>query len=316
MNARVTVINGKEKLSVEVDLGQDVAALKQCLSDKHGLPSGMRLLHKGKALGDEDTLTSAGLKNNAKVMMLLSADSHKQLEEKRKLEIEEKCKLEMKEAALEAQRMREGSGPPVAPPESRDKPPPQKEKEVIVCDDQEGSTESTAFVVIVQHGKRKFQASMSGSSTFGDIKNRLEGTINVPSKQQKLLFKGKQRENKEKLGDTGVKAKGSKMMLLFAEGWHVELEAKDDAASIRNEMDEAEKEVGKVLSKVQHRFMDHVELSIAVGRFDDLVYRLNDNVVHVKGAAEEKAELKKRAEALTCQLEELRRLHLEGIKRS
>jgi hypothetical protein len=274
-------------------------------------------LYKGKALRDDDILSAAGLKNGAKVMMLLSADAHKQLEAQANEAIIEKQKADAQADVLEAQKMRDGSEPPAAPTSSSETV--SQKNEMIVCDTEDqlaAAADSTAFVVVVQHGKRKFQASMGSSSTFGDIKTRLAGTINVPSKQQKLLFKGKQRENKEKLGDAGVKEKGSKMMLMFAEGWHIELEAKDDAESIRKEMDSAEEEVGKTLSKVRHRFIDHVELSLAVGKFDDLVYRLNDNVIHVKGAAEEKAALKQRAAALTAQLEELRRLHLEGIKAS
>ena len=77
----------------------------------------------------------------------------------------------------------------------------------------------------------------------------------------------------------------------------MEVEAQQEAKSIDQEMEDAEKQLGGVLSKVQHRFIEHTELSVAVHQLDDMIYRLKDNVSHVKGAAEHKQALERRAQS-------------------
>lgn len=82
------------------------------------------------------------------------------------------------------------------------------------------------LVVKVAHGLRLHEITLPMHATFGDLKSSLAPLTGVYPHEQRLLFKGKQREDNDLLQDAGIK-NNSKILLL------------EDAASKERRLDEA-----------------------------------------------------------------------------
>ncbi|KAF4716678.1 hypothetical protein FOZ62_019321, partial [Perkinsus olseni] len=69
-------------------------------------------------------------------------------------------------------------------------------------------------MITVVQGKEKHNFTLDDRTRVSDVKAQLEPITGVPAKGQRLLVKGKERDDSVVLSSIGVKA-GSKVMLLF-----------------------------------------------------------------------------------------------------
>lgn len=90
----------------------------------------------------------------------------------------------------------------------------QKRDDGDVVDDEGGATSLGPMIKItVSHGPARHEVHVPAQSTFGDIKNALAQETGLEPKDQRLLFRGKEKEDEELLHMAGVKDR-SKILLL------------------------------------------------------------------------------------------------------
>ncbi|KAJ9564145.1 hypothetical protein OSB04_000111 [Centaurea solstitialis] len=77
----------------------------------------------------------------------------------------------------------------------------------------EESVEDGVLVVRVSTGSQWHDISIQATSTFGELKMILSLATNLEPKEQRLLFKGKEREDEEYLHMVGVGDKDKVLML-------------------------------------------------------------------------------------------------------
>ncbi|XP_024975796.1 BAG family molecular chaperone regulator 2-like [Cynara cardunculus var. scolymus] len=75
------------------------------------------------------------------------------------------------------------------------------------------SVEEGVLVVRVATGSQWHDISIQATSTFGELKMILSMVTNLEPKEQRLLFKGKEREDDEYLHMVGVRDKDKVLML-------------------------------------------------------------------------------------------------------
>ena len=134
------------------------------------------------------------------------------------------------------------------------------------------------YWVILTKEKRLY-ISLDGLTTFGDLKTRIKPEIgNIPNKFQKLIHKGKDRENDaETLASAQVK-KGTKMRLLFREGYHTEQYGSDVLQDVVAMIEKCEGIVKSVGAKLNGRTVDSAEASLSLSQIVSEVDILRRNL--------------------------------------
>jgi len=120
--------------------------------------------------------------------------------------------------------------------------------------------------------------------TVRDLKLQLQPKIGAPSKQMKLLIKGKVRGDEESLKACGVEGKKVKVMLLFTEGYH---RAEDGGEFLQIAMEEISRMkifIESLQKQLNHRLVDPFstifEVDAAIDRLENLENGLHRPVPH------------------------------------
>ncbi|KAL5550774.1 hypothetical protein UlMin_000950 [Ulmus minor] len=122
------------------------------------------------------------------------------------------------------------------------------------------SSRGPTIKINVSHESDRHEVFVPAQSTFGDIKKALSHKTGLEPDAQRLLFRGKEREDEEHLNTAGVKD-NSKMMLLED---HASKERKVEEIKQRNEMSKALEAVAVVKAEVDKLSERVAALEIAV----------------------------------------------------
>ena len=224
------------------------------------MPASQKLIFKGKARQDAETVAAAGMVCGDKLMLMLSPEGVKEMKQ-----VEERLAGEKrKQEAVEAQQMKE---------QHRDGTDMDSSEQVAATAkatviEEDGAGEVGAQVVTVIHLKLRYRMVVQFASalTFLDLKEKLAKLCHVPAKHQRIIFKAKERESAQLLSAAGVKS-GDKMMLLLAEGeWKVRDE-KELISEVESELCLVQDKISKLKSRCEHGLFgnDTTEISIQAG---------------------------------------------------
>lgn len=88
-----------------------------------------------------------------------------------------------------------------------------QKRDDVVDETAAASTGGPTIKITVSHGPARHEVHIPAQSSFGDIKNALVQKTGLEAKDQRLLFRGKEKEDEEHLHMAGVKDR-SKLLLL------------------------------------------------------------------------------------------------------
>ncbi|KAE8099159.1 hypothetical protein FH972_017163 [Carpinus fangiana] len=137
----------------------------------------------------------------------------------------------------------------------------QKRDDLLADDDEGGAgSRGPTIKITVSHGSDRHELHVPAQSTFGDIKNALVQKTRLEPKDQRLLFRGKEKEDEEHLHMVGVKDR-SKILLLEN---LVSKERKLEEIRKNNEMTKAFEAVAGVRAEVDKLAERVAALEVAV----------------------------------------------------
>lgn len=127
--------------------------------------------------------------------------------------------------------------------------------------DDDGSSASGPMITVkVSHGSYQYDVSVPAQSTFGDLKRTIAHETGMEPKDQRLLFRGKEKEDDEYLHMAGVKD-SAKIILM------------EDPASKENKLEETERkdEISRACESIAKVRADVDKLSQKVAELEAAV---------------------------------------------
>lgn len=253
------VVAGKT-YPVEISASSTVKELKTQLETATGAPtSTQRILHKGKERADDERLDSAGFQQGAKVMLLFRPGFDAS-------SIRAPPSGASDGAGAATADVGAGSAEGAAGSVAHPSDVPAVEAAGPAADTLE-EDDGEGMSVKVVGGGQTHSVRVPNDSTLRDLKLRLSGLTGATREQQKLIFKGKERDDDEPLAAAGV-ADGAKLMLLFRESYHREADGARVVRDASLQLVELERRTRALVKKQQHRIADSSEMLAALGALD------------------------------------------------
>jgi len=168
-------------------------------------------------------------------------------------------------------------------------------------------------LVHVTRGKTKYTVAAKSEGTFGDVKGLLQGLCKIRASHQRLIYKGKQREDGETLSGAGAVTSGARMVLMVTEGQHKADEEKEILKEAEQELGGVEERAVKLSSSLEHGMLDATDAAVKIGLCYEAYERLSDNIsylVRQDGGLQGREELEKRLTALRERLEGLQQRYI------
>ncbi|KAJ1629281.1 hypothetical protein T492DRAFT_1012062 [Pavlovales sp. CCMP2436] len=217
---------------------RDAKAQLQALTG--ATPAQQRLIFKGRERKDDELLADAGLTDGAKVMLLFTPGFQRP-----------------PPAASEA-----AASPTAAAPAAEAAGSARPPKRVVHDEEEDADGNRLLNVVClgVTHTVR-----VDPEASVGDVKLRMAGITGAGVDQQRLIIKGKERADGELLSA----APGSKCMVLFRQGFHLEAEGADAVRSMVSITLVLESRLNALLRRQKHRLVDGNELLALLGALEE-----------------------------------------------
>lgn len=289
----VMVIMGRQKWEFIGHEQMKFMELRHMVEAKAGtVEGGIRLLHKGKSLSDNETFASVNVTSGTKMMGLRTA---KQREEEKNRE--KNAKLISNRTAMDELKDKVGK------PETEGASASSSTGGRTLRGD--AAIEGSDYVVLIK-GKDKYRVNIDLSESVVAVKNKatsMEG-IKSEARDMRLLFKGKFLQNDINLDEAGVK-RGASLMLLFSARHHDAKEGFTEISSIEKKLEALEKETRAVASKANHRLLYGADLTVEKARLSEAVGTLKDNLFSVRKEDERRAELNRRLAEVEVTIEGL-----------
>jgi hypothetical protein len=127
----------------------------------------------------------------------------------------------------------------------------------------------------VQLGREELELAAFPEQSVLELKRALQSLTGVPTRQQKLLLKGSQREDSESLEACGLHD-GQKAMLLFHEGYHRAADGDEYLAAARDELVRAKGVAERLEKQASHRAIAAADQSVQI----DCAVDCLDNYLH------------------------------------
>lgn len=119
--------------------------------------------------------------------------------------------------------------------------------------DAEAAHAGPVIRVKVSYGRASHHVSITAHSTFGDLKKLLVQDSGLQSKQQRLLYKGKEKSDRDCLHEAGVKDKSKVVLVEDTTNWEkrlVELRKSDAAAKACKAVAEVQQLVDQISGQI------------------------------------------------------------------
>ncbi|KAL1529711.1 hypothetical protein AB1Y20_000650 [Prymnesium parvum] len=265
---RLTVgFGGAKHLIDDASSTTSVKELKLRLEPLTGLHMGhMRLIVKGKQPEDDVTLGALGVVDGAKLMLMRKGEDTS------------------KRSRPTADSHPQEAGPSVTATDSTF--PPKHDAIIAVGDG--------PITLIVAKGKQIYELRCDQTSTVGELKHMIQSSSGVEPAYQRLLVKGKEPSNGQTVSQLGL-AKGGKLMLLFRDGHHREMEGMATLDTAQTELASLEQRWEGLQRKVKKRLLDAAagiaELGAIEGLLAGLMQDLQNARLSEEGAARRSTQL-------------------------
>ncbi|KAJ8901649.1 hypothetical protein NDN08_003856 [Rhodosorus marinus] len=268
---------GKERWDVDLAEGSSVGDLRSLAVEKCGLAEGeFSMICKGKRLLDSGALPSA----NSRIMILSKKVGS--TAEKPKTEANTQTLSELLEEK-KSEESGERQAAEIAP---------------------EGF-----HVALTMPKARKIYVVCELSDSYGHLRDRAGKELGVNPASLKLIWKGRARGDTETLTSTGVSRTGTKILVLFSEGYYDQQERTVTVEQLKSEAAKAVQSSSALLRQFSKRLVDKEELLIRTHEIETDLERLSDNLKHSDPAtaAPHQAEIDGLMKELETNIDKLRR---------
>jgi len=266
----------KERWEVDLAEGSSVGDLRSLAVQRFGLADGeFSMICKGKRLLDSGALPAA----NSRIMILPTRA--RSSAEKPKVEANTQTLSELLEEKSEESEERKA--PEIAP---------------------EGF-----HVALALPNSRKIYVVCELSESYGHLRDRAGKELGVNPASLKLIWKGRAREDTETLTSTGVSRPGTKILVLFSEGYYDQQERTVTVEQLKSEAAKAVQSSSALLRQFSKRLVDNEELLIRTHEIETDLERLSDNLNASDPAtvAPHRAEIEGLMKELESNIDKLRR---------
>lgn len=287
----VTVSCGKARVEVQANPSESGSDFRRRVETELGfIDGGLKLLNKGKMVGDKTTLSALGVVAGSKIMGMKTGAQHAHDRDAAKLEAS-------RQRTRELDGLKESMGKQStteAPSSSH-----ATKKEVVIQGDEE--MEGLGFV-IVQKGRDRYRVNVLGgvdAVRLKDIKVKVASFIaGVYPAEVRLLYRGRVlSDDNVTLSECAV-ASGGTLMAMFSAPYHDRREASAQLDKLRGEVDAVERAHESVIRRVRHRLLPQDELIVVQSQLRSDVSRVRGNIEAVQGFDEDKPALLKRLDNL------------------
>ena len=249
---QLTVACSGTKHTLEAAPEDTVRSVKQKLSPLVSMAAAeMKLVHKGKACADDEALSTLGVADGAKLMVLRG-----------------KASVSSISAAKAALATPAAPAAPAAPAE-----PSAAAAAVPAAPAPAPVLGSGDVLLTVVQGKTQLPVRCDASTTVRDLKLLLEPAVGSAPVQQRLLVKGKEAADGSTVEALGLGG-GGKLMLLFRGGHHRLQEGAAAIAEGVGHLAELRGRIEKTRHKLSKRLMTGAEALAALGELDAEVAEL------------------------------------------
>mmetsp|Transcript_89101 Transcript_89101/g.288124 ORF Transcript_89101/g.288124 Transcript_89101/m.288124 type:complete len:300 (-) Transcript_89101:64-963(-) len=285
----------KRKVELECEPSSTFQQVKSMIEAQTSVPvDKQRLLCNGKERKNgAETLAAAGLKPNAKLMLMLAPGYTMPL-------------------APGAPLAADADDAMAAAPAEEEAPAVELSGELPLPSGAEPS--ASPGVVNVRQGRNRYHVRVPqglAAATFGDLAAFLAGSLlppGVPPSECRFICRGKSAEHADTLA-VGA-ATDLSVMLMFREGFHLAAEGADWLRSYSVELTEAEAKIEKLAKRIEANFGDGAETSLRLAEVGGLVETLKQSVESVRvreTQLEEMRQFRDRVLAADARLEVLRK---------
>ncbi|KAF4677029.1 hypothetical protein FOL47_003762 [Perkinsus chesapeaki] len=256
----ITVIAGKERYTCKVEGDTKVVEVKEQLEPLTGVPiKGQRLLVKGKEREDSLVLSSIGIKEGSKVMLLFTKEYQVREFSKHANTPQEK--------PLHQGISRVNEAPPVV--------------DITV-----GEGDSVYAVLKIKSGSKEHVGRyhvkcMSGEVTMESIKAAIGRVTNVRAEYMRLLAKGKEVDGSTAVKEVTAAGSSLEMLMLFKYGYHMQVEGSEWLKQRQGELDALKAKLDRMENSLSHRGGDLAEFVMKLRKLGELVGSYLESVDHV-----------------------------------
>lgn len=266
----VKIIKGRQIWDIPCLASTTFDQLRRLVEDRaEAVEGGLRLIHKGRAPGGNQSLSSVGVITGTKIMALITP-----MQREADVRAEKKARLRHETGTLNELRERTNSAANSSVAEASDRPAVQGDIEVP------GLTH-----VLLKKGRESFRVNVALSASVGELKMKVStmNGIDAQMRDIKLLHGGRfLKDDRGVLENVGVKD-GDVLMVMFGMQYHDAADARTEMGSIERETGELEALLKEVLAKRRGRLLDEAELAVEKSRVVGMLERLRDNAASVRG---------------------------------
>jgi len=258
-----------------------------------------KLLCNGKERKNAaETLTAAGVKGNAKLMLMLAPG------------------FKMPEAPASANSTSDAAGEAAADGDvEMEGAALNIDGELPLPEGFAASADTVAGSIHVRQGRHRYHIKVPQgltTATFGELADYLVSSLlfppGVPANELRFICKGKTAERSQPLA--AVASKEASVLLMFREGFHLAEEGATWLKERSSELEQAEVEIEKLRKRIEANFSEGAETSVRLAKVCDLIGTLKQSVEIVRvreDALPEMVKFRDRVLAADTRLEEIRK---------
>lgn len=291
------MIQGLQLQQLTIPSSSTFGALRRRVEEENGYTDGgLRLIHKGKIMGDDASLESGGVKTGTKLLFMRTA---KQLQAD-------------KDAARRAKLQTPGTEGPANLSEARAAAASKADAQSSTSQ----SNSSKAITprgdaviagvahVMLQNGRERIRINAGADVAVSTVRERAGMELGVSATAIRLLGGGRFLKDGGSLGEAGVRD-GASIMIMMSRGFHESQTKREDVGRVEKETAALAARVQGARKRAAHRLLEGGELLLVRGELRGEVGRLKGNLDASGDKDERKDKLLKQLAELEESIEEL-----------